>query len=193
MTGFQRWARGVPPLNDVKFTRFKAIVAIDERQSSTIEHATIVIAACYKIFFWERRWLLDLGYDHERPDTQRVVLLALFQIACTAVIDLACTYQELFQSIPLVNVWRGRNRLHVLLEIVTIIAASFLLLTTFHVVPYAGNCESADVCTCGFAATLPPVMEHCGLLTPVATDGTLCDATDLAQCTLELCGGGGMR
>ena len=70
---------------------------------------------------------------------------------------------KLFQSIPLVNVWRGRNRLHVLLEMITMVGASFLLLTTFHVVPYAGFCERPDdVCSCSFTKSLPAVAEYCG-------------------------------
>ena len=43
MTGFQRWARGVPPLNDVALTRFKAIIAVDERQPVENSHSTVVL------------------------------------------------------------------------------------------------------------------------------------------------------
>jgi len=93
-----------------------------------------------------------------------------------------CTFQELLQGIPLVNVWRGRQRLQVGLEIESMTTACFVLLITFHLVPYSGLCETHDICTCGFAKNLPPLVAWCSQVACNATAAAgACAVADVTQ------------
>ena len=163
---FSRWVRGKPPMTDAQFARFKAVTAVEERQEMSIEMACIIVATVYELFFWDVRWIIDLGSPTtaDRIPLQKTLMLLAIQIVCMAVVDVVSQHSMLKQNIPMLSVWKGRSRIWIFREMFQFMMASATLLLAMHVVPLVVFCTSADdVCECSFTMSLPAVAEHCGL------------------------------
>ena len=169
------------------FSRLAPPRQVEERQEMSIEMACILVATLYELFFWDVRWIIDLGSPNtaDRIPLQKTILLCAMQLVCMCVVDVCSQHCMLRQSIPMLSVWKGRSRIWIAREVVQFMLATATLLLAMHVVPNFLFCRSAsDVCECSFTMSLPAVAEHCGLTTKV---GELADLeAALALCSVEL-------
>ena len=165
-------------MTDAQLARYKAIVSVTRRQASVTEVFAVITSTVFYLLFSSSRlrWIIDFGYDQSTAKVGRLLLLMLFQLLIAAAVDCACMYQELIQGIPMLRVWVGRDKRWITKQMFQCIMATFLILMAFHLVPYSGECETTNICTCSYARTLFPLLEHCPAQA-ATTNSTLCPCT----------------